>query len=165
MSLSALTALSPLDGRYASKVAPLREFLSEYALIRYRTLVEVRWLQFLADEPGIKEENGCMPKDVAKFAGAIKGIRFASGSAKIRSSSFKILNGAVDVLNRFPSITLAIEGHTDDQGADAFTLWTGHPAPLEIMQAPLEDARARGLTSAEGEAGVPEVATDASSGT
>ncbi len=55
MDSSPLTALSPLDGRYASKAAPLREFLSEYALIRYRTLVEVRWLQFLADEPGVEE--------------------------------------------------------------------------------------------------------------
>jgi adenylosuccinate lyase len=52
---ASLTALSPLDGRYASKTAPLREYLSEYALIRYRTLVEVRWLQFLADESGIVE--------------------------------------------------------------------------------------------------------------
>ena len=48
-----LTALSPLDGRYADKAEPIREFLSEYALIRYRVLVEVRWLQQLADEPGI----------------------------------------------------------------------------------------------------------------
>ena len=50
-----LTALSPLDGRYASKVAPLRDYLSESALIRYRTLVEVRWLQHLSTEPAIKE--------------------------------------------------------------------------------------------------------------
>jgi len=50
-----LTALSPLDGRYASKVAPLRDYLSESALIRYRTLVEVRWLQHLADEAAIEE--------------------------------------------------------------------------------------------------------------
>jgi len=49
----ALTALSPLDGRYADKAEPIREFLSEYALIRYRVLVEVRWLQHLADEPGV----------------------------------------------------------------------------------------------------------------
>ncbi len=55
METASLTALSPLDGRYASKTAPLREYLSEYALIRYRTLVEVRWLQFLADESGIEE--------------------------------------------------------------------------------------------------------------
>jgi shikimate dehydrogenase len=39
------------------------------------------------------------------------------------------------------------------QGAAAFTLWTGQPAPLEVMQAALEDARARGVTSAEGEGG------------
>src|SRR6185436_11975084 len=50
-----LTALSPLDGRYARKAAPLREYLSEYALIRYRVLIEVRWLQRLADEPSIGE--------------------------------------------------------------------------------------------------------------
>jgi adenylosuccinate lyase len=51
----ALTALSPLDGRYAEKSDPLRDFLSEYALIRYRVLVEVRWLQHLADESEIAE--------------------------------------------------------------------------------------------------------------
>ena len=50
-----LTALSPLDGRYASKAAPLRDYLSESALIRYRTLVEVRWLQHLSEEPSIEE--------------------------------------------------------------------------------------------------------------
>jgi len=52
---STLLALSPLDGRYARKAAPLREYLSEYALIRYRVLIEVRWLQRLADEPSIGE--------------------------------------------------------------------------------------------------------------
>ena len=41
MPLSPLTALSPLDGRYHSKVAPLRELFSEYALIRFRVLVEI----------------------------------------------------------------------------------------------------------------------------
>ncbi|HEY9181997.1 MAG TPA: adenylosuccinate lyase [Gammaproteobacteria bacterium] len=55
MDSSTLLALSPLDGRYARKAAPLREYLSEYALIRYRTLIEVRWLQHLADEPAIAE--------------------------------------------------------------------------------------------------------------
>jgi adenylosuccinate lyase len=52
---STLTALSPLDGRYAEKAAPLREYLSEYALIRYRVLVEVRWLQHIADESAITD--------------------------------------------------------------------------------------------------------------
>src|SRR6185436_7316545 len=50
LDATSLLALSPLDGRYARKAAPLREYLSEYALIRYRTLIEVRWLQHLVDE-------------------------------------------------------------------------------------------------------------------
>ena len=47
---SALTALSPLDGRYASKVRPLQEHFSEFALIRERVTVEVAWLLALAEE-------------------------------------------------------------------------------------------------------------------
>ena len=53
MNLSNLTALSPLDGRYGSKAEPLRDYLSESALIRYRTLVEIRWLKYLAEESTI----------------------------------------------------------------------------------------------------------------
>lgn len=50
-----LKSLSPIDGRYAGKVNGLRNVLSEYGLIRFRVLVEVRWLQWLADEPAITE--------------------------------------------------------------------------------------------------------------
>jgi len=53
--LSPLTALSPLDGRYAPKVAPLRALFSEHALIRFRALVEVEWLRALAAEPALRE--------------------------------------------------------------------------------------------------------------
>ena len=55
MELTALTALSPLDGRYGSKTAALRDFFSEYALIKYRVIVEIEWLKALAAEPGIAE--------------------------------------------------------------------------------------------------------------
>ncbi len=55
MELSALTAISPVDGRYGRKAAALRPFFSEYGLIRHRVLVEVRWLQILAAHPGIAE--------------------------------------------------------------------------------------------------------------
>src|SRR6187402_3839128 len=48
---SSLTALSPLDGRYAAKVRPLQDHFSEFALIRERVTVEVAWLLALADEP------------------------------------------------------------------------------------------------------------------
>ncbi len=55
MNLSSLTAISPIDGRYASKCADLRPIFSEFGLIRHRVLVEVRWLQMLAVNPGIPE--------------------------------------------------------------------------------------------------------------
>ena len=55
MELNALTALSPLDGRYGSKTAGLRDFFSEYALIKYRVIVEIEWLKALAVEPAIAE--------------------------------------------------------------------------------------------------------------
>ncbi|MGP9806842.1 adenylosuccinate lyase [Halomonas sp. AOP12-C2-37] len=55
MQLSALTALSPVDGRYASKAAALREHFSEFGLIRARVIVEVRWLQRLAEQAQITE--------------------------------------------------------------------------------------------------------------
>ena len=55
MELTALTAISPIDGRYADQTADLRPIFSEYGLIRHRVLVEVRWLQALARHPGISE--------------------------------------------------------------------------------------------------------------
>ena len=55
MELSSLTAISPIDGRYADKTFELRHIFSEFGLIRYRLLVEVRWLQALAGHPGIAE--------------------------------------------------------------------------------------------------------------
>lgn len=55
MELSALTALSPIDGRYAGKTQALRPFFSEYGLIYHRVLVEIRWLQMLAAHPEITE--------------------------------------------------------------------------------------------------------------
>ena len=55
MELSQLTAISPIDGRYASKTAALRPLVSEYGLIRHRVIVEVEWLQALAAEPAITE--------------------------------------------------------------------------------------------------------------
>ena len=55
LSYSPLTALSPLEGRYFSKSAELREFFSEYALIKYRYQVELSWFLSLAQNPQIKE--------------------------------------------------------------------------------------------------------------
>ena len=53
--MNTLTALSPIDGRYASKVDSLRPYLSEFGLIHARVTVEVRWLQTLANHADIHE--------------------------------------------------------------------------------------------------------------
>ena len=55
MQLSTLNALSPLDGRYAKKVDNLRQYFSEFALIKFRVEVEIKWLISLSDEKAIKE--------------------------------------------------------------------------------------------------------------
>jgi outer membrane protein OmpA-like peptidoglycan-associated protein len=68
------------------------------------------------DQAGTKEEKGCLPAAVAKFSGTIEGIYFGSGSAKIKKKSFVILNEAAEALKQFPTLRLAIEGHTDNKG-------------------------------------------------
>lgn len=61
MELNALTAISPVDGRYGSKTQALRTIFSEFGLIRFRVLVEVRWLQKLAAHEGIAEVPAFSP--------------------------------------------------------------------------------------------------------
>ena len=65
MTLTALTALSPLDGRYHGKVDALRSHFSEYGLIRYRVLIEIEWLKALSNEAGIKELPPFSPAAIA----------------------------------------------------------------------------------------------------
>ena len=55
MQLTPLTALSPLDGRYANKVADLRPLFSEFGLIQHRVKIEIAWLRALAAAPSIQE--------------------------------------------------------------------------------------------------------------
>jgi len=75
-SLSALTALSPLDGRYAAKVAPLRPLLSEYGLMHRRVQVEVEWFIALSDagfaefKPLSEAARGLLRSLAARFSEA-----------------------------------------------------------------------------------------------
>ncbi|MGC1854324.1 MAG: adenylosuccinate lyase [Candidatus Aquirickettsiella sp.] len=55
MELNPLTAISPIDGRYSDKTDILRPLCSEYGLFYFRVLIEIRWLQTLAEHAGIKE--------------------------------------------------------------------------------------------------------------
>ena len=54
MELNNLTAISPVDGRYRKQVAHLDEYFSEYALIKYRVIVEMEYFFFLADKKFFK---------------------------------------------------------------------------------------------------------------
>ena len=54
MELIPLTAISPVDGRYRKQVQHLDEYFSEYALIKYRVLVEIEYFFFLADKKFFK---------------------------------------------------------------------------------------------------------------
>ena len=71
MELNPLNALSPLDGRYQSKVDPLRAYFSEYALIKNRALVEVAWLKALANLPQIEEVNAFSQETIKELNDAI----------------------------------------------------------------------------------------------
>jgi adenylosuccinate lyase len=64
MSLTPLTALSPVDGRYASRCGELRALFSEAGLVRARVRVEIAWLQALAAHPGIGEMKGLSAADM-----------------------------------------------------------------------------------------------------
>jgi adenylosuccinate lyase len=67
MNLSTMTALSPLDGRYAGQTEPLRNLFSEYGLMKARIKVELEWLKMLAAEPGIDEVPAFSPATIAEI--------------------------------------------------------------------------------------------------
>lgn len=74
MTLTTLNAISPIDGRYYNKTRNLSPFFSEYALIYYRMVVEIRWLQSLAQNPAITElptfsmdENAFLQSIISNF--------------------------------------------------------------------------------------------------
>ena len=72
-----ITAISPIDGRYAGKVEELTDAFSEYALIRNRVLVEVLWLKALCAEEGIAECRALSADEVAQLDGIVSGFTLA----------------------------------------------------------------------------------------
>ena len=76
----ALTALSPLDGRYAGKVDALRPIFSEYGLVRARVKVEVEWLLALAEAPGIAELPPFSELAAARLRGLAEGFSVADAA-------------------------------------------------------------------------------------
>ena len=80
MELSPLNTLSPLDGRYQSKVDSLRTYFSEYALIKHRALVEVEWLKALAALPEIEEVKPFSQETIKELDDAIANFDEADAS-------------------------------------------------------------------------------------
>jgi adenylosuccinate lyase len=74
MDTNPLTAVSPVDGRYAGQASRLRPVFSEYGLIRYRVAVEARWLLALAAEPGIVELDPIEGKPLARLQALAAGL-------------------------------------------------------------------------------------------
>ena len=72
-----ITAISPIDGRYAGKVEELTDAFSEYALIRNRVLVEVLWLKALCAEEGIAECRALSADEVAQLDGIVSDFTVA----------------------------------------------------------------------------------------
>jgi len=81
MTLNVLTALSPLDGRYAAKVEGLRAHFSEYGLIRNRVRVEIEWLKALAANTAIAECPAFSDATIAELNGIVSGFSVADAEA------------------------------------------------------------------------------------
>jgi adenylosuccinate lyase len=80
-SLDALTALSPLDGRYAAKVESLRTHFSEFGLIRNRIRVEIEWLKALATNPELAEVPAFSTATLAELDAVSSGFSVADADA------------------------------------------------------------------------------------
>jgi adenylosuccinate lyase len=80
MNFAPISALSPLDGRYAEKVAALRPHFSEFGLIRNRVRVEIAWLKALAAEPAIAEIAPFSPATLAELDTVV--ASFSAGDAE-----------------------------------------------------------------------------------
>ncbi len=81
MDISTLTSLSPLDGRYADRLAPLRAYFSEFGLIRNRVRVEIAWLQALSAAPALTEIRPFSAETVAELDLIVSGFSVADAAA------------------------------------------------------------------------------------
>jgi len=81
LPLNALTALSPLDGRYGSKTTSLRPWFSEFGLIHARIRVEIEWLIKLSATDGIEEVRHFNDEDTAFLRSITDGFSMADAEA------------------------------------------------------------------------------------
>ena len=160
--MNALTALSPLDGRYASKCDALRPFLSEFGLIHARVTVEVRWLQALANRPEITEvpafstvTNTALDAIVTDFSEAdanrIKDIeRTTNHDVKAVEYFLKEKIAHIDELkNAGEFIHFACTSEDINNLSHALMLKSGREVLVESMQQIVDAIAALSITHAE----------------
>ena len=154
MTNSTLTALSPIDGRYAGKAEELRPIFSEFGLIRHRVLVEIRWLQALAKNAGIievpplsAESNQVLEKIIGNFAEAdaqrIKDIeRTTNHDVKAVEYYLKEKIAGIEELEKVSEfIHFACTSEDINNLAYALMLKEGRAIILKQMQACIEAIR------------------------
>src|ERR1700674_704842 len=81
MPLSALTALSPLDGRYRDKVSRLSDYFSEFGLIRYRIRVEIEWLKALCAAKALVDIPSLSPATLKQLDAVVRDFSVIDGDA------------------------------------------------------------------------------------
>ena len=110
MELDALTAVSPIDGRYAGKCAELREVFSEYGLVKRRVQVECAWLEALCDAKAIRECRALTAAERKALRALADGV-----DAGIRLDAVEFVQFQACSLD-FPDY-FVIEAHTFDGAA------------------------------------------------
>ncbi|TCV85799.1 adenylosuccinate lyase [Sulfurirhabdus autotrophica] len=105
MNLSSLTAISPLDGRYAGKVADLRPYFSEFALIKHRVKVEIEWLKALSRESAIAEVPAFSAATIAQLDALAN--NFSEADAQAVKDIEKVTNHDVKAVEYWMKQSLA----------------------------------------------------------
>lgn len=101
MELSALTAISPIDGRYWGQASPLAAFFSEYSLIRYRVLVEVEYFLALCDVIPALRDFKSNPDNINKLRQVYSTENFTLAKAQQVKNIEKTTNHDVKAVEYF----------------------------------------------------------------
>lgn len=115
LDLTPLTAVSPLDGRYAAKLKPLRSSMSEFGYMRFRVQVEIAWFMALSDA-GMPEFRPLSPDARAYLAGLVDG--FSPEDAQAIKAFEKTTNHDVKAVEYW--IKSKFEGYPELQAATEF---------------------------------------------
>ena len=116
MDLTALSAVSPLDGRYGHKTAVLRDIFSEFGLIKRRVQVELQWLQSLAEHPGLPEVPALTANATARLLGMVED--FSADDARRIKAIEAETNHDVKAVEYF--IREQFKGHPELKGLTEF---------------------------------------------